>query len=102
MISYPVSQLDVMPTVYNLAALNKPRTFYGNNLLDAAAPHFAMISTGVNNGIITKDGVIFYDGKKIIEQVSFTPAFNAENNLNRLLALDKVAANLLEHNKWYK
>lgn len=101
-IDYPVSQLDVIPTVYNLAALNKPRTFYGNNLLDSAAPHFAMISTGVDNGIITKDGVVFYDGNNIIEQQSFTPAFNAENNLNMLLALDKTAQVLLENNKWYK
>ena len=90
-----------MPTVYALSGLNAPRTFFGNNLLNDKAKHFAMISTGVNNGIITKDGVILYDGKKIIEQESFTPAFDAQKSLNMLLALDKVAANLLEHNKWY-
>lgn len=100
-ITYPVSQLDIMPTVYALSGLNAPRTFFGNNLLNDKAKHFAMISTGVNNGIITKDGVILYDGKKIIEQESFTPAFDAQKSLNMLLALDKVAANLLEHNKWY-
>ena len=101
-INYPVSQLDIMPAVYNLSSLNIPRTFFGNDLLNPKAKHFALISTGVNNGIITEDGVIIYDGKKIIEQENFNPDFDAEKSLNMLLALDKAAVNLLEHNKWYR
>ncbi len=100
-INYPVSQLDIMPTIYKLSSLNVPHTVFGNDLLNPKAVHFALISNGTNNGIITKDGAILYDGKKIIEQEIFTPDFDAEKNLNLLLALDKVSYTLLKNNKWY-
>ena len=101
-IDYPVSQLDVMPTIYALSGLNTPNTVFGNNLLDLQAPHFAMISSGVNSGIVTKDGAILYDGKEIIEQETFTTAFDPYKNLNLFLALDKAAQTMLENNRWYK
>ncbi len=101
-IDYTVSQLDIVPTIYALSNLHIPNTIYGNNLFDSNAPHLAMISTGVNSGIVTKDGVVIYDGKKIIEEEKFTPDFDANKNLNLLLALDKVGETLLKNNKWYK
>ena len=101
-ITYPVSQLDIVPTVYSLAALNTPRTVYGHNALDKNLPHFAMITMGSNNGIITKDGAVLYDGKNIVEEEKFTQDFDAEKAVNMFLALDKAAATLLNSNKWYK
>ena len=101
-INYPVSQLDIMPTVYKLSALNTPHTVFGNDLLNPSLNHFALISDGVNNGIITGGGAILYDGKKIIEQKSFTADFDSDKTLNMLLALDKAASTLLKNNKWYK
>lgn len=101
-IDYPVSQLDIMPTVYSLAALNTPRTIFGRNVFDKNASHFAMITMGSNNGIITKDGAILYDGKKIVEEEKFTPDFDPQKTVNMFLALNKAASTLLQNNKWYK
>ena len=101
-IDYPVSQLDIMPTVYALSSLNAPRTIFGHDVLNQNIPHFALVSMGLNNGIITKDGAILYDGKKIIEQEVFTPDFNQDKTVNLLLALDKVSFTLLKNNRWYK
>ena len=91
-----------MPTVYDLAKLNTPRTIFGHNALDKNLPHFAMITMGSNNGIITEDGAILYDGKKIVEEEKFSPNFDPNKTLNLFLALDKAAATLLNSNKWYK
>ena len=101
-IYYPVSQLDIMPTVYKLSGLSVPNTVFGTDVLNPKSAHFALITDGVNNGIITREGAVIYDGKKIIEQESFVPDFDVTKTLNTLLALDKVATDLLEHNKWYK
>lgn len=101
-IDYPVSQLDIMPTLYSLASLNTPRTIYGHNALDKNLPHFAMITMGSNNGIITKDGAILYDGKKVVEEEKIASDFDREKTVNLFLALDKVASTLLQNNKWYK
>lgn len=101
-IDYPVSQLDIMPTVYNLASLNTPRTLFGHNALDKDAPHYAMITMGSNNGIITKDGAVLYDGKQIVEEEKFNPDFDPEYAVNLFLALDKAAATLLKENRYYK
>lgn len=101
-INYPVSQLDIMPTIYKISGLNVPHTVYGTDALNPKTKHFALITDGTNNGIITQEGVVVYDGKKILEQESFTQNFDANKTLNMLLALDKVATNLLERNKWYK
>ena len=101
-IDYPVSQLDIVPTIYKMASLNTPRTLFGNDLFNENATRFAMLNMGTNTGIITKDGAILYDGNKIIEEEKFTPDFDKNKNLNLLLALDKVGETLLKNNKWYK
>lgn len=101
-IDYPVSQLDIIPTIYNLAALNTPRTIFGHDALNKNLPHFAMITMGSNNGIITKDGAVLYDGKEIVGEEKFTLDFDSAKTLDLFLALDKAAATLLQNNKWYK
>ncbi|MBO7605405.1 MAG: hypothetical protein J6S61_02935, partial [Elusimicrobiaceae bacterium] len=65
-------------------------------------PHFAMITMGSNNGVITKDGAVLYDGKNIVEEEKFNENFDSAKTLNLFLALDKAAATLLNSNKWYK
>lgn len=101
-IDYPVSQLDIVPTIYKIASLNTPRTLFGTDLLNKNATHFAMLNMGTNTGIVTKDGAILYDGNKIIEEEKFTSDFDPNKNLNLLLALDKVGKTLLQSNRWYK
>ncbi len=101
-IDYVVSQLDIVPTLYNLAGLNMPYSAFGKDLFDNSAPRFALISEGVNIGIIEKDGAIRCDRKSIIEENKDADSFDSAEALEKLLSLDKAAYELLKGNKWFK
>ena len=101
-IDYVVSQTDIVPTLYNLAGLNMPYTAFGKDVFDNSTPRFALVSEGVNVGIIEKDGAIRSDRKNIIEEDKDADNFDSAQALEKLLSLDKAAYELLQRNKWFK
>lgn len=103
-VDYVVSQLDILPTLYNLAGLDVPYTAFGKDMLDDknADQRVALVSEGVNVGLITKDGALRHTRKQILAVEKINPDFNEKQAENTLLALDKAAYTLLKQNKWYK
>lgn len=103
-VDYVVSQLDVMPTLYNLAGLDVPYTALGRDMLDAADAdkRAALVSEGVNIGLITKDGAIRHTRKEILSAEKLSGGFDEKKAEETLLSLDKAAYVLLKNNTWYK
>lgn len=103
-VDYVVSQLDILPTLYKLAGLSLPYTAFGRDMLDdsAAQERVALISEGVNIGLITRKGAIRHTRKKILSVEKLSPDFDEKQAEDTLLALDKTTYTLLKNNKWYK
>ena len=103
-IDYVVSQLDLLPTLYNLLKLNEPYTALGRDMLDASNPQnrAALVSEGVNIGLITADGAIRHSRKGIISVEKRNENFDEKKAEEILLSLDKTAYVLLKNNTWYK
>ncbi|WP_458401797.1 LTA synthase family protein [Candidatus Avelusimicrobium sp.] len=103
-IDYVVSQLDLLPTLYNLLKLNEPYTALGRDMLDASNPQnrAALVSEGVNIGLITADGAIRHSRKGIISVEKRNENFDEKKAEETLLSLDKTAYVLLKNNTWYK
>lgn len=101
-VDYVVSQLDIVPTLYNLAGLNMPYSAFGKDLLDDSSPRSAFISEGVNIGLIEKEGAIRSDRTNVLEEQKDEENFDPSQTLEKLLSLDKTAYELLRGNKWFK
>ena len=103
-IDYVVSQLDLLPTLYNLLKLNEPYTALGRDMLYASNPQnrAALVSEGVNIGLITADGAIRHSRKGIISVEKRNENFDEKKAEEILLSLDKTAYVLLKNNTWYK
>ena len=103
-VEYVVSQLDIIPTLYNLLGLNAPYTSLGRDMLDDtnAQDRVALISEGVNIGLITAKGAIRHTRKELLEVEKLSEDFDEKQAQETLLALDKAAYTLLKNNKWYK
>lgn len=103
-VDYVVSQLDLVPTLYNLAGLDAPYTALGRDVLDSSRPEerAALVSEGVNIGLITKDGAIRHTRKAVLSVEKQTDNFDEKKAEETLLSLDKAAYTLLKNNTWYK
>ena len=103
-VDYVVSQLDIMPTLYNMAGLDVPYTALGRDMFDErdADKRVALVSEGVNIGLITKDGAIRHTRKEILSEEKLSDNFDVQQAEDTLLALDKAAYTLLKNNTWYK
>lgn len=100
-IDYVVSQLDIAPTLYNMAGLTPVYTAFGRDLFDPQAPHLAMVSEGSNIGLITDKGAVRHTGTKLLTVQPYTQNFDAQSAKNELLSLNKTAYMLLKENRWY-
>ena len=100
-IDYTVSQLDIVPTLYNMAGLRPAYTAFGRDLFDKTAPHVAMVAEGSNIGLITQQGGIRHTGTKLLSVDAYTADFNVDQAQEILLALNKTAYTLLKENRWY-
>ena len=100
-IDYVVSQLDIVPTLYNMAGLRPVYTAFGRDMLDVSAPHLAMVAEGSNIGLITDNGAIRHAGNKLLTVEPYTDNFAVEKAEETLLALNKAAYTLLKENRWY-
>ena len=103
-VEYVVSQLDIIPTLYNLLGINVPYTSLGKDMLDSsnANERVALISEGVNIGLITSKGAIRHSRKELLSVEKLSEDFDEKQAQETLLALDKAAYTLLKNNKWYK
>ncbi len=101
-IDYVVSQLDIVPTLYRLTGLNPAYTSFGRNLFDSSAPRAALVSEGMNLGLITDSGAIRHSGGKVLSTEEFSSEFDVQKAEEQLLSLDKAAYTLLKENRWYK
>ena len=103
-IDYVVSQLDIVPTLYNLAGLEVPYTAMGRDMLDGrnAQKRVALVSEGVNIGLITKDGAIRHSRQEILSEEKLSDKFDPKEAEEILLSLDKAAYTLLKTNRWYQ
>lgn len=103
-IDYVVSQLDIIPTLYNLVGLNVPYTAFGRDMLDSTEPEkrAALVSEGINIGLITQKGAIRHSRKAILSVEKLVPSFDEKQAEDTLLSLDKTAYTLLKTNTWYK
>ncbi|WP_428061492.1 LTA synthase family protein [Candidatus Avelusimicrobium stercoris] len=94
-----VSQLDLIPTLYRLTGLTPAYTAFGRDMFDTSLERVALVSEGVNIGLITLDGEMRHSGGKIL---SATPGMDTKKAEETLLSLDKAAYTLLKENRWYK
>ncbi len=103
-VHYVVSQLDLLPTMYNLAGLNMPYTALGRDMLDDrnVQQRVALVSEGVNIGLIMQDGAIRHSRKEILSEEKLSDSFDSKKAEEILLSLDKAAYTLLKNNTWYK
>ncbi len=100
-IDYVVSQLDIAPTLYNMAGLKPVYTAFGRDLFDAQAAHIAMVSEGSNIGLITDKGALRHTGSKLLSVEPYTQDFDVQTAEKELLSLNKTAYVLLKENRWY-
>ncbi len=102
-VDYVVSQMDIVPTLYNMAGLDVPYTALGRDMLDDrdADSRVALVSEGVNIGLITKDGAIRHTRKEILSEEKLSDNFDVQKAEDILLSLDKAAYTLLKNNTWY-
>ncbi len=103
-VNYVVSQLDLVPTLYNLAGLSVPYAALGRDMFDESNPQSraALVSEGVNIGLITQDGAIRHSRKGILSVEKRNEKFDEKQAEEALLSLDKSAYVLLKNNTWYK
>ncbi|MBO5012183.1 MAG: LTA synthase family protein, partial [Elusimicrobiaceae bacterium] len=100
---YVVSQLDIVPTLYRLTGLSPLYTAYGRDLFDDSVSHAALVSEGVNIGVITDEGEMRHSGMQILDQQADALAFNEDGKAEEtVLSLEKAAYTLLGKNKWYR
>ena len=96
-----VSQLDLVPTLYDIAGLRPVYTAFGRSVFDQSVAHAALVSEGNNIGIITKDGAVRHSGSKLLTVEPYNAGFDVSVAEQLLLSLDKTAYTLLKENRWY-
>lgn len=100
-IDYPVSQLDLIPTLYHLLQIPAPFAALGADALNPAIQHFAFISESTNLAFIDPTGHIRHNRLQPLE-ISAAPGTPQHQALQeRLLALDKSVQVLFENNRWF-
>jgi hypothetical protein len=97
-----VSQLDILPAIYEITGLSAPYTAFGRSLFDNSTERFAFTTEGPCTGLITAKGAIRHSGAKMLDIEPKAPDFDAKKAEETLLSFDKAALTLLKNNKWFK
>ena len=97
-----VSQLDVVPTLQNLAGLTPVYTAFGRDMLDTSAPRAALVSEGSTLGLITAQGALRHNGNSVLDAEPYTADFDTPAAETLLLSLHQAALTLLKENRWYR
>ncbi len=96
-----VSQLDIVPTLYEWAGITPAYTAFGRDLFDTSIPRVALVSEGNNVGLITQHGAVRHSGSKLLTVEPYTKDFDAQAAENTLLSFTQAAYMLLKENRWY-
>lgn len=99
-ITRTVSQLDLLPTIYDIARLKKPYSALGKSVFDSSDTHFAFITDGITVGLIKNDGALLHNGSQIVKQEG-EASFDAAKAAETVLSLEKAAAVLVKENRWF-
>lgn len=101
-IDYPVSQLDLIPTLFHLLDLSDPFSALGVDSLNARITHRAFITEGDIIALITPQGFIRHNREKGQESSAEkdTPVYKQMEQ--DVLALDKSVTSLLQSNRWMR
>ena len=100
-IDYPVSQLDLIPTLYHLLAIQEPFSSLGNDALDPHVPHFAFISEGTNLAFIDAQGFVRHNRAQLSQCSSDKDSPLCHSLSKDLLSLDKSVLSLFSNNRWF-
>lgn len=100
-VDYPVSQLDLIPTLYHLLQIPEPFAAWGVDALNPAVNHFAFISESTNLAFIDPTGHIRHNRLQTLESSSADATPQRQALQERLLALDKSVQVLFENNRWF-
>ncbi|MEN9323731.1 MAG: hypothetical protein RL699_1511 [Bacteroidota bacterium] len=71
-----MSQIDVMPTLFELLHFNFTSKFYGQNVLDKNYKPRALIATYQNLGLIKDNVLTILSPKQAVKQLKLTPRFD--------------------------
>jgi phosphoglycerol transferase MdoB-like AlkP superfamily enzyme len=81
-----MSQIDVMPTLFELLHFNFTSKFYGQNVLDKNYKPRALIATYQNLGLIKDNVLTILSPKQAVKQLKLTPRF--DKNLGEAFQLN--------------
>lgn len=102
--NYIVSQLDILPTLIELAGIRQNFSSLGRSILDKDRPQdrYAIISYGGNDfGIINKEGSLRHNMKKTIAFENAKGNANEQKMQDMTLAAHQVLYSLLQQNNWF-
>lgn len=100
-VEYPVSQLDLIPTLFHLLNLKAPFSALGVDGLNPHIAHRAFITDG-NLTIITPEGFLRHDRSKGMESSLNKNSADYARLEQEVLALDKSVTSLFQNNHWAK
>lgn len=95
------SQLDILPTVFDLLRLQEPYSAAGKSLVSEGGGRNALFADGYTIGIITPEGALRHTREKALEQEKYSPDFDKDSAEQSLLSLDKAFYTLIKENRWY-
>lgn len=101
-VQYPVSQLDLIPTLFHLLNLPEPFSALGVDGLNSQITHRAFITEGGNLALITPEGFLRHDRSKGLESSLDKNGEDYTRLEQELLALDKSVTSLFQNNHWAK
>ncbi|MBP5430305.1 MAG: LTA synthase family protein [Elusimicrobiaceae bacterium] len=101
-IQYPVSQLDLIPTLFHLLNLTEPFSALGVDGLNPHITHRAFITEGGNLALITPEGFLRHDRSKGLESSLDKTSEEYARLEQEVLALDKSVTSLFQSNHWAK
>ena len=99
-VQYPVSQLDLIPTLFHLLELKEPFSALGVDALNDGIAHWAFITEGNNIALITPQGFIRHNRSKGVESSALPQDESYQNLEQDALSLDKSVTSLLHKNRW--
>lgn len=95
------SQLDILPTLFDLLRLQEPYSAAGKTLFAEDGERRALFADGYTIGLIKNDGAIRHTREKALEEETYEGTFDKTKAEEELLSLDKTVFTLIKEDRWY-
>ncbi|WP_428048310.1 LTA synthase family protein [Candidatus Proelusimicrobium excrementi] len=95
------SQLDILPTLFDLLRLQEPYSAAGKTLFAEDGERRALFADGYTIGLIKNDGAIRHTREKTLEEEKYEGTFDTTKAEEELLSLDKTVFTLIKEDRWY-